>query len=131
MQFDTAPDLIVVSPHDRTQHTTAPPRERHFHVRCEVWPIHEFTYLAPTRCANTTRSQNFPWYANIGVGPPRVRGRAGAEFFARPPDLAERVKPTTTQLETSALLLTAIQEQTLSADPTRVHKGSYPLWHNW
>lgn len=61
--FGAAPDLIVCSPFQRVQQTAAPTLARFAAVPVEAWPIQEFTYLAPTRCAHTTPEQRRPWAA--------------------------------------------------------------------
>ncbi|HEU4323091.1 MAG TPA: histidine phosphatase family protein [Roseiflexaceae bacterium] len=59
--FERAPDLIVCSPYARTQATAAPTRARFPAARHEQWPVQEFTYLDPRRCAGTTAAQRLPW----------------------------------------------------------------------
>lgn len=59
--FDVAPDLIVVSPFERAQDTALPTIKRFPGVPVEVWPVEEFTYLSPVRCANTTAADRKPW----------------------------------------------------------------------
>ncbi|WP_367161082.1 phosphoglycerate mutase family protein (plasmid) [Kozakia baliensis] len=49
-----APDLIVHSPFLRTYQTAAPTIARYPDAPVVVWPIQEFTYLSPMRCAGTT-----------------------------------------------------------------------------
>ncbi|MGH3426332.1 MAG: histidine phosphatase family protein [Terriglobales bacterium] len=84
------PDLVVTSPFTRARQTARPLLDRCSQVATEVWPIHEFTYLAPQRCVNTTRQQRRPLVAaywdredfDFVDGP-------GAESFAK---LAQRAK---------------------------------------
>lgn len=52
--INTRPDLIIVSSFIRTQQTAEPLKRKYPHVQVEVWPIHEFTYLSPKQCLNTT-----------------------------------------------------------------------------
>lgn len=54
------PNLIVVSSYLRTRQTTAPSIERFPDVPVETWPVQEFTYLSPGRCAGTTTAQRRP-----------------------------------------------------------------------
>ncbi|MBP2637776.1 MAG: Phosphoglycerate mutase [Firmicutes bacterium] len=49
-----APDLIITSPFTRAQQTAVPTLNRFPEVRREVWDVHEFTYLSPASCTNTT-----------------------------------------------------------------------------
>ncbi|MGE0653784.1 MAG: histidine phosphatase family protein [Alphaproteobacteria bacterium] len=60
-RVERQPDLLIVSPFLRTQETAAPIRERWPGTPCEVWPIHEFTYLSPARCRGTTADIRRPW----------------------------------------------------------------------
>lgn len=63
--FDAAPDLIVCSPFQRVRQTAAPTLGRFAAVPVEFWPVQEFTYLAPARCAHTTSEQRRPWAAQF------------------------------------------------------------------
>ncbi len=54
------PDLIVVSPFLRTRQTAEPTMSRFPDVPVETWPVQEFTYLAPSRCAGMTAAQRRP-----------------------------------------------------------------------
>jgi broad specificity phosphatase PhoE len=56
-----APDLLVVSPYLRAVETARPIRERFPQVKVEIWPIQEFTYLAPAACVGTSRTERQPW----------------------------------------------------------------------
>lgn len=51
----TAPDLIVVSKHERTLQTAQPLINKYPESLLETWEIHEFTYLSPASCINTTK----------------------------------------------------------------------------
>mgnify|MGYP002640999067 FL=1 len=78
-----APDQIVYSPFIRTQETAKPTIERFPSVKVGEWPIHEFTYLSPASCKDTTASQRRPmaekyWKRN---DPTYIHGE-GAESFA-------------------------------------------------
>lgn len=59
-RFSEAPGLIVTSRYIRTQQTAHPLRKKYPHVKHAQWDVHEFTYLAPDRCRNTTTRDRFP-----------------------------------------------------------------------
>ena len=48
------PELIITSPYARTFQTATPTLHRFHQSKHSEWPIHEFTYLAPVRCIDTT-----------------------------------------------------------------------------
>lgn len=81
--FGQAPGLIVTSPFARAADTARPTIERFSDVPVEIWPIEEFTYLSPSRCANTTVSDRRPWVEGYwtSADPEFVDG-AGTESFA-------------------------------------------------
>ena len=82
--FEVAPDLIVTSPFERTQDTALPTIKRFPGVQVEVWPIEEFTYLSPGRCAETTAIQRRPWVESYWMSAdPEVTDGLGTESFAR------------------------------------------------
>lgn len=58
--FSQPPDLIVVSSYTRAQETAVPTQQRFPHVPTEIWPVHEFTYLHPSRYDGTTGSDRTP-----------------------------------------------------------------------
>ena len=78
-----APSLIVVSPFLRTRQTAAPLIARYPEAPAACWPVQEFTYLSPERCAGTTAAERRPWVeAYWGrLDPAHVDG-PGAESFA-------------------------------------------------
>lgn len=78
-----SPDLILSSPFERAIATAAPLRELNPHVRYDVWPIQEFTFLSPTRCAGTTAQDRKSWVEEywLRADPHYVDG-TGAESFA-------------------------------------------------
>lgn len=81
-RWTEAPRLIVVSPAERARATALPTMRRFPAVRVEGWPIQEFTYLAPTRCAGTTAEQRRAWVeAYWGVADPDRCDGEGAESF--------------------------------------------------
>lgn len=77
------PDLLITSPLLRTRQTAAPLLERWPGTAQETWPIQEFSYLSPARCAGTTAQTRRPWVANYwdSADPASVDG-ADAESFA-------------------------------------------------
>lgn len=81
--FTHAPDLIITSPYLRTQQTAAPLLERFPASQSLEMPVHEFTYLAPERCQNTTWQERVPMAAEYWkrCDPHYVDG-LGAESFA-------------------------------------------------
>lgn len=40
------------SVHLRAQQSAEPTRQRYPQAPCQIWPVQEFTYLSPTRCAH-------------------------------------------------------------------------------
>lgn len=78
------PDLIVVSGYERARATSLPTRARFPAARCEEWPVHEFTYLAPALYRGTTvaeREADVAAYWQAGR-PHRVHGE-GSESFVQ------------------------------------------------
>lgn len=83
LQWVQEPGLIVVSPAERARATAAPTLRRFPEVAQEEWPIHEFTYLSPARCAGTTGVQRRAWVeAYWTKADPTFCDGAGAESFA-------------------------------------------------
>jgi broad specificity phosphatase PhoE len=81
--FADAPALIVCSPFLRVRQTAAPTLARFAVVPVQTWPIEEFTYLSPARCAHTTAEQRRPWVAAFWqVADPLAVDGPGAESFA-------------------------------------------------
>lgn len=82
-QWTEAPSLIVVSPAERARATALPTMRRFPSVRVEEWPIQEFTYLAPARCAGTTAEQRRVWVEDYwGEADPGRCDGEGAESFS-------------------------------------------------
>lgn len=54
------PNMVITSPYVRTQQTAAATLRRFPTVRREEWPVHEFTYLAPTSNAYSTVEDRRP-----------------------------------------------------------------------
>lgn len=81
--FKQAPDLVIISPYLRAQQTAEYLLQRYPDVRREIWPVHEFTYLALERCRDTTVQERLPmaeefWKRNDPV----YKDGDGAESFA-------------------------------------------------
>jgi len=88
--FGCAPSLVVFSAFDRAAETAMPLCRRFPDVPVAVWPVQEFSYLAPTRYSGTRREDRTP--AVIGYWrrlDPEFRDGAGAETFQ---EYWERVK---------------------------------------
>jgi len=82
MSFTRAPDLIIASPFARAQGTAMATVAAFPGVPVETWPIQEFTYLEPARCANTTVDQRRAWVdAYWSRSDPTYVDGAGAESF--------------------------------------------------
>jgi len=56
-----ASTLTVASSLSRAQSTAMVTVAKFAAIPLETWPIHEFTYLEPARCANTTVAQRRAW----------------------------------------------------------------------
>lgn len=80
--FAQAPTLIVASPFVRAHATAMATVEVFPATPFEPWPIHEFTYLEPARCANTNVAQRRDWVrAYWAKEDPAFRDGEGAESF--------------------------------------------------
>ncbi len=95
-----APAQIICSPFLRARQTAAPIARR-FGLSLEIWPVQEFTYLAPERCVNTTVVQRRAWVEDYWrrANPDSVDG-PGAESFAQ---LIGRIEATLTRLAESQI----------------------------
>lgn len=60
LQITKEPALIICSPFLRAQQSAEPTRQRYPQVPCQIWPVQEFTYLSPERCAHTTAAERRP-----------------------------------------------------------------------
>ena len=89
------PTAVFCSPFLRARQTAAPIARR-FGVSLEIWPIQEFTYLAPARCAGTTAAERREWVEAywLRCDPAYIDG-PGAESFAQ---LVDRVRATLDRL---------------------------------
>lgn len=80
--IDCAPELIVASPFSRARATADVTISIFPDVPSETWPIEEFTYLAPTRCVNTTLGQRKAWVEQYWAdAEPSCIDGEGAESF--------------------------------------------------
>lgn len=59
-QFIIPPDLIVTSSYIRTTETARSLLKKYPDIPCEEWPVHEFTYISPSKCCNTTMVDRKP-----------------------------------------------------------------------
>lgn len=80
--FAKAPALIVASPFSRARITALATVTAFPASPFETWPIHEFTYLEPARCANTTVAQRRNWVEDYWTkSDPTFTDGQGAESF--------------------------------------------------
>lgn len=80
--FTHAPALIAASPFSRARATAMATVAAFPATPLETWPIQEFTYLEPARCANTTVAQRRAWVeAYWSRSDPAFRDGEGAESF--------------------------------------------------
>lgn len=82
--FTTYPDLIITSRYARSQQTAVPTIQRFPDARQEIWPVHEFTYLAQSIGPKLTtledrRSHVNSYWSRLD---PYYRDGEGAESFA-------------------------------------------------
>lgn len=78
------PELIVMSPYRRAQQTAAPIIRRWPDAPLQIWPIQEFTYLAPTTVAATTPAERQPAVAAYWrrTDPRYIDGKGAESFVA-------------------------------------------------
>jgi 2,3-bisphosphoglycerate-dependent phosphoglycerate mutase len=82
--FDCIPKLFLHSPFLRTRQTAEPLLQRFPDVPVEEWPIHEFTYLEPTRHNGTNETQQMPHILKYWERPdPAYLDGPGAETFTQ------------------------------------------------
>ncbi len=80
--FHRPPRRVIFSAFDRAAQTAEPLCERFPDVPVAVWPVQEFTYLAPSRYAGTTRTDRAAAVASYWQRlDPRFRDGEGAETF--------------------------------------------------
>lgn len=63
-QINEPPQLFVVTRFIRTQQTAKPTLEKFPEVPVEIWPMHEFDFLSPAQCIDTTVDERKPWVLN-------------------------------------------------------------------
>jgi broad specificity phosphatase PhoE len=82
-QIEQRPDLIILTSHVRTQQTAVPCISKFPDVPIETWPLHEFDYLSPVKCRNTTIVDRRPWANEFWARcePDYIHGD-GSESFA-------------------------------------------------
>ncbi|EKT4505267.1 histidine phosphatase family protein [Pseudomonas aeruginosa] len=84
------PGLILASPFLRAQTTAQATAAIYPDAAFETWPVHEFTYLAPARCGDTTLAERRGWVeAYWERADPAFSDGEGAESFI---DLVTRVQ---------------------------------------
>jgi broad specificity phosphatase PhoE len=82
-EIDECPALVVVSRFARSRQSAAPLLARFPRVRCETWPIEEFTYLNVPLTANTTPEIRRPMIDHYWrLADPHYVDGPGAESFA-------------------------------------------------
>jgi broad specificity phosphatase PhoE len=82
--FDCTPTLFLHSPFLRTRQTAEPLLQRFPDVLVEEWPIHEFTYLEPSRHNGTNEAQQMPHILKYWERPdPTYLDGPGAETFTQ------------------------------------------------
>ncbi|MCA9935682.1 MAG: histidine phosphatase family protein [Ardenticatenaceae bacterium] len=87
--FTDRPDLVVVSPYLRARQTAVPTINHFTPVPVAEWPVHEFTYLAPSRYNGTTGVDRAPYaHAYWQQNDPTYKDKGEGESFA---ELLERV----------------------------------------
>ena len=91
------PELIVTSKYIRTVETAKPTRDKHPHIPCEEWQIHEFTYLAQPKCKNTTGLERMDMVKGYWEAcDPTYCDGEGAESFV---SFVERIRSTIRKLK--------------------------------
>lgn len=94
--FPEAPQKTVVSPFLRTRKTAEYALSAFPGIAIETWPIQEFTYLSPQKCAGTTDEQRLPWRTDYwNKADPDYRDDPLAETFR---DLIVRVDAVLTRM---------------------------------
>jgi broad specificity phosphatase PhoE len=81
-QITEPPQLFIMSSFIRTQQTAKPTLEKFPEVPTEIWSVHEFDFLSPIQCINTTVEERRPWVVAYWehCNPDYVHGE-GAESF--------------------------------------------------
>ena len=115
-RFDFSPTLIVTSPYLRTAQTAQKTIARFPHTPQQEWPVQEFTFLAPARCAHTTLAERRPMVEEYWERGERdyIDGE-GAESFADLLDRVWRLKDRVQQCDDNAFLAIFSHAQFLRA----------------
>ncbi len=121
------PDLIIRSPFVRAYDTAEPLIKKFPTVPNEVWPVHEWTQLAPEKYRGTTQAQRHPklktyWDRND----PFFCDGPGAEPFN---ELFTRVHGMFLSLEDRFLRMPAQGQKSFVAVFTHGHFMRATLWH--
>jgi len=89
-KFIEPPNLVITSPYIRTKETAAPLLKKYTDVVREEWKVHEFTFLSPSKCQNTTQAERMPMVKKYWEEcDPEYCDGEGAESFS---DFIGRVK---------------------------------------
>lgn len=107
LTFERPPGLIITSLYIRTQQTAAPTLLRFPLTPHEIWDsVHEFTYLAPGSCMNTTiterRGRVIEYWKRMD---PDYRDGEGAETFR---EFTQRARITLERLQATAADFSAV-----------------------
>lgn len=96
--FTTYPDLIITSPYARSQQTAVPTVQRFPDARQEIWPVHEFTYLAqspgpkPTTLEDRRSRVNSYWSRQDPYYRDGEETESFADFMNRAGQVLEQLK---------------------------------------
>ena len=112
------PGLIVTSSYARSQETAKPTRERFPSALVEIWPIHEFSYLEPSRWNGTRREDRLPsiekYWQNAD---PSYCDGSGAESFSH---LLRRAESVLDRLQESGAAVTYLFSHAQFMDAVRL-----------
>lgn len=104
--FEEQPALVVSSRYLRAKQTARPLLDRFRQVPYEEWDVHEFTYLSPLRCGDTTIFDRRPLVeAFWNRADPNYCDGKGAESFA---DFMKRVQGVVNRMEMSSVRFCAV-----------------------
>jgi broad specificity phosphatase PhoE len=99
-RFTAAPERLIVSPYLRAQQTALPLQARFPAVPVALWPVQEFTFLAPARCRDTTAAERLPMVTAFwSRADPDYRDAVDVESFR---DLLTRVDQSLAKLRALA-----------------------------
>lgn len=141
--FIAKPDLLVVSPFVRARQTAVPTITHFDPIPVEEWPVHEFTYLAPHRYADTTGAERAPYARDYWQqNDPHFKEGGEGESFA---ELLDRVWMIAGRLQQHSAsfvavfshglflraLLWAVLTQTTKATPETMQRYGHFLQGVW